>query len=85
MTLQILIHGRPLTPEEALQRQRPLDTMLVCPNCEGTAVEAFRPKTGHRWPEELRLVVPRQQDRHCLYCGHRWMAVLPPALLTPLP
>jgi len=82
VTLQILIHGKPLDPFQAVQQMLPFDTMMVCPACEGGPVQAFPPKTGITLPNELQRYVPRQQDRKCLRCGHTWMAVLPPAVVS---
>lgn len=78
MAIQILIHGKPLDPEQAVRHGLPLDTMLVCPSCESRMVEAYHPLTGMTLPGELQRFVPRQQDRRCLHCGHTWMSVLPP-------
>jgi transposase-like protein len=76
--LQIMVNGRPLSPERAIREQLPLDTMLVCPNCESSHVVAGVARAGIRFDGEKNATVPRQQDRRCLACNHRWMAVLPP-------
>lgn len=82
MTMVILANGRPFTPERALREQLPLDTMLVCPECEGRHVEAWEPHTTIRLGGEAQHFIPRQQDRRCLDCGHRWTTVLPPEVYT---
>jgi len=75
---EIMVNGRPLSPERAIREQLPLDTMLVCPNCESSHVVAGPARAGQRFGGESNATVPRQQDRRCLRCDHRWTAVLPP-------
>lgn len=82
MTLQILVRGHVLDPKEAVQQMLPLDTMLICPACESAMVQALEPKTGIQLPAEIKQYIPRQQDRMCLACGHKWMTVLPPAIVS---
>lgn len=74
----VIINGKRYTPQEAARIQLPLDTVLRCPCCNGGHVEAVDALTGVRFPDEIRFFIPRQQDRWCLDCGHRWMTVLPP-------
>ena len=82
MPLTILVNGRPLDPVRAVQSLLPLDTELACPACGRLGcIEASAPRTGVRFPGEDRALVPRQQDRRCQACGHRWMVVLPPESL----
>jgi hypothetical protein len=80
MALLILIDGKPFPPERALREQLPLDTLLVCPECGSHDVEAREPKTTIRLGGEAQNFIPRQQDRYCLACNHRWVTVLPPVV-----
>jgi transposase-like protein len=81
--LEIIVNGRALSPERAIREQMPLDTMLACPNCESSHVVAGVARPGQRFGGESNATVPRQQDRRCLACNHRWMAVLPPESAQP--
>lgn len=82
--LTILVGGRPLDPKRAASALLPLDTLLVCPYCNGQHVEAKTALTttqfGPRSDLELKGLVPRMQDRRCLDCGEAWQSVLPPSL-----
>lgn len=91
MTLHIFINGQRLDPARAVRDARPLDTMLVCPACNGGHVDARDAKTVEQIVGDSRLIisslehkqfVPRLQDRRCLDCGHRWQCVLPPTSYT---
>lgn len=64
------------------EREQVLDTPLRCPSCNGDAVMSRAAQTGHRYAGEQKEFVPRQQDRWCVACGHRWMAILPPAFVS---
>lgn len=82
MPITILVNGRPLSPQEAVRNQLPLDTILRCPACNSNEVMAKQALTTTRLDGETRDTVPRQQDRWCLNCGHRWAAVLVPEFMT---
>jgi DNA-directed RNA polymerase subunit RPC12/RpoP len=82
MPIEIIIDGRPLPPEKAVGRLLPVDTPLACPACNSQRVGAGRPRTGIRLDGEAQHFIPRQQDRWCEDCGHRWMTVLPPAIIA---
>ena len=82
MSHQILINGRPWSPERAAREKLPLDTELVCPECESRQVAATEARTTLRLGGEAQHFIPRQQDRKCLACGHRWTSVLPPEVFN---
>lgn len=90
MSHSIIIGGRYLDPKQAATAQLPLDTALVCPECSDAHVCAGEARTVARIGMEYPDGIPRQQDRKCLACGHRWTATLPPQsyhthLLNPRP
>lgn len=78
MSHQILIGGKPLDPKRAAATLLPLDTALVCPECQSSHVCAGEARTVARIGMEYVEGIPRQQDRKCLACGHRWTVTLPP-------
>lgn len=78
MTHRIKFNGRYVSPEQALKERRPLDTFLICPECESTHVVAGEPRLSTRIEKEFLEGIPRQQDRRCLACEHLWTVVLPP-------
>lgn len=60
----------------------PLDRFFVCPECNSQAVLARAPKTVEEFHGQYKVWVPRQQDRWCLHCGHKWTAVLAPEIIA---
>lgn len=77
--IQIMVNGRPLDPKDAAKTLLPADTLLICPSCESPHVRANEPRTVGRIDLEPQSLIPRQQDRRCERCGHRWTATLAPA------
>lgn len=82
MPLTILVNGRPLDPRRASETLLRQDTLLICPNCNGRIIEARQPLTTQRLDGEPHVFIPRQQDRRCVECGHRWAVVLPPEVVS---
>ena len=78
MSHQVKINGRYVSPERAVREMRPLDTMMICSNCESDRVVCGEPRNSTRIGKEFEDGIPRQQDRRCLACGHLWTAILPP-------
>jgi hypothetical protein len=80
MSHEIRIGGQLLDPKQAANNLLPLDTLLACPapGCGSTHVCAGEARTVARIGMEYKDGIPRQQDRRCLACGHRWSATLPP-------
>lgn len=83
MSHQIKFNGRYISPERSAGEMLPLDTMLVCSECESPKVVSGEAKASTRFPSEHSAEVPRQQDRRCLECGHLWTSVLAPLSLQP--
>lgn len=87
MALQIYVHGKPLDPLKAAKEFLPLDLFYVCPNCGSRHVQARPPQTIDDLSREAgvgqhKCWIPRQQDRWCLDCDHRWTAILAPEILA---
>jgi hypothetical protein len=80
MTQSIHLNGRYLSPQRAATERLALDTPLVCPECASSQVVAKPAQTTIRLGGEAQHFIPRQQDRRCLACGHRWTSVLPPEI-----
>jgi hypothetical protein len=78
MTHTIRINGEYVSPERAARERLPLDTPFVCPECQSRHVLAKPARTTIRLGGEAQRFIPRQQDRQCQACGHRWTCVLPP-------
>ena len=78
MAHHVFINGRRYDPKEAIQTLLRGDTDLVCPACNSPMVGTKDALTGIQFTGEIKQWVPRQQDRWCHDCGHRWMTVLPP-------
>lgn len=78
MSHQVKFEGRYVSPEQAAKELRPLDTYLICPECESTHVVSGEARLSTRIGKEFLEGIPRQQDRRCLACGHLWTVVLPP-------
>jgi hypothetical protein len=78
MSHQIMMGGKPLDPKRAAKNLMPLDTLLICPECESDKVCAGEAKTVARIGHEYKDGIPRMQTRRCLACEHRWEVVLPP-------
>lgn len=85
MPHEILINGKVLDPRRAARELLPLDTILRCPSCNSSECGTNEPRTGIQFTGELKRYVPRQQDRWCFACGHRWMVVLPPEHIATQP
>lgn len=83
--ITILVDGKALDPKKAAEKMLRCDTLLSCPECEGRDVMAHNPKTIAQLPGEARFFVPRQQDRRCQACGHRWTVTLPPEIYAHAP
>ena len=87
MAIQILIHGKPLDPRTAAKEFLPLDLFYSCPQCGSAHVLAKPPRTIDDLSKEVGVGqykewIPRQQDRWCLDCQHRWTAVLAPEIIA---
>jgi hypothetical protein len=87
VTLQILVHGKPLDPQKAAGAFLPLDLFYVCPACGSRQVLAKPARTIDDLSKEVgvgqhKVWIPRQQDRWCLDCNHRWTAVLAPEIIA---
>ena len=87
MTLQILVHGRPLDPQRMAGAFLPQDLFHICPACGSRHVLAKEARTIEDLSKEVgvgqyKVWIPRHQDRWCLACRHQWTAVLAPEILA---
>jgi DNA-directed RNA polymerase subunit RPC12/RpoP len=78
----ILVNGKPLDPQKAAGAFLPLDLFYVCPDCGSKHVLAKDAKTIEDLGGQHKLWIPRQQDRWCQECGHRWTATLAPEIIA---
>lgn len=85
MGLVIIVNGKPLDPHKAAGEFLPQDIFYICPMCGSKHVRARPARTiedmggrGTGMEKQYQGWIPRQQDRWCVDCDHRWTAVLAP-------